>query len=45
MVIVVDQHGHMSIDTTGPIKGQAGALALLDEARKLVEQMSGYRDE
>ncbi len=39
VVIVVDEHGHMTIDAAGPLRGRDGMLTLLDEARKLAEQM------
>lgn len=38
VTITADDSGHVSVDITGPVAGKAGVLALLDEARQLVEQ-------
>ena len=39
VIIIADDHGHISLEVEGPVRGKAGLLALLDEARKLAGQM------
>jgi hypothetical protein len=39
LIIIVDDHGHISLEAEGPVRGREGILTLLDEARKLAEQM------
>ena len=39
LIVVADDQGHISLEVAGPVRGKAGVLALLDEARKLAEQM------
>lgn len=38
VVIAVDEHGHMTVDASGPINGKEGLLTVLEEARRLTEQ-------
>ena len=39
MTITADEGGRVTVDTRGPLAGKAGALALLDQARGMVEAM------
>lgn len=41
VTIVVDAAGTMTIAISGPLKGKAGLLLLLDHARTAAEQMDG----
>ena len=40
IVIRVDSTGKFTVEASGPYRGKDGLLILLDEAKKLVEQMS-----
>jgi hypothetical protein len=39
LVIIIDELGHISLESTGIPIDKAGILIVLEEARKLAEQM------
>jgi hypothetical protein len=39
VIITADHTGRVDVMARGPIKGKAGLLLLLDQARKMAEQM------